>query len=240
MNKIINSKGEINNLHEINFYDIQQLCETMVNVAMENPELRERYETFYARKITKFSPELQFCIHELGLTIYDPFNRGKDEYLFSNGNRSFVTAAANLNKEKLNRRAVNIQNMGFPIMTDELLHVDKSLNSLENINSGIIDNDSYIDTRCVTNKEIFAQIYLMDLLASNKEIYEHYMAHKGEYPTTLDYLINALGMASVDLNEQGEIELSYTENVNEGTKDIVDFITEGSLVEETPAMGRAA
>ena len=66
-------------MHELHMYQIEGLCKAMMETAIKDEKYAAVYEEKYKGKYTYFSEALEFCLHELGWMLYDPFVTGKDE-----------------------------------------------------------------------------------------------------------------------------------------------------------------
>lgn len=224
MNMIINSKNELNTLEAFPFYELQNVCEVMLNKALEDDTYRKIYEEKYEGKITKFSCAIEFCLHELGLVISDPLNLEKNEVMFSNGKRSYIASKELIEKSDFNRHNIKEENIGFPILTDDAIKLDRTLDDTSEITNGLIDEDSYMNPLVIGSKEEFARIYLMHRMASNEELYNEYKNHIREYKSVLEFLIKKLGLAYVNTDEMGKKKFIYLPGINKNTTDIINHL----------------
>lgn len=230
---VIDSLGEF---HELPFYKIQELSEVITKTAIDkSSEYKTKFEEKYDGKITRFSKEFEFCIHELGWMLYDPFCEGKDEVLFSNGERTYVASMSFVKQDGFNRRSITNQNVGYPILTDETIQYNRDLNTIDGIEDGIIDEQGYVSASFVPSLNDLAQIELMYSMMRDEEVYKDYMAHKDEYATSLEYVTSKKNVISVSRLEDGTYTLGF---VSENDGKVASFIealkASGKLAELKP------
>ncbi len=205
--------------HALPFYEIQGLMKSIVKTATsKSKKYQEIYEK-YQKSITRFSPELEFCLHELGWMICDPFLQGNDEVLFSNGNRCYLASKEYVLREGFDRHSINVD-LGYPILTDENVKYDRSMN-IENMNEGIIDSKGYVDAGFTDSLDTLAEIELMEETTSDKKAYLDYMNSKDVYATKLEYLTSKKNVISAKKLEDGTITIQF---VSENDGVVQEFI----------------
>ncbi len=223
---IINSKKEFK---ELPIYNIQGLMETIVNVAIKSPKYKEKFEQ-YQKKVTRFSPELEFCMHELGWMIYDPFLSGKDEVLFSNGNRYLLASWDYINKDSFNRKAIDVD-LGFPILTDENIRYDKNVKT-ESIRNGFIDSQGYIDVSFASTPNNAADIIVFERLIRDKDAYDKYQASKDLYVDNFSYLTSQKNVIFAKRLEDGNLSLQYVSDNDGKVRDIINRLDKEGIIKE--------
>lgn len=229
MNGVIDTKREF---HELPFYKIKELCEVMVKTAvLEDAALKDKYDNEYKNKITRFSCDIEFVIRELGWMIYDPLCLGRDEVLFSNGERSFIASMDYIRSINYDIRSIVNNKAGFLPLTDELLAYDKSLSDTSNKGTGIVDERGYISSDRMPSLNDLASLSLMYDLMSDEEIYKDYLEHRHEFPTSLEYVTSKPNVISLERMDDGKLTLGFVSE-NDG---IV-----GSFIERLEKEGRIA
>lgn len=214
---VFDSKKEF---HEIPFYEIQGLMSEISKKATElKPGLKERFEE-YDKKITRFSKELEFVLHELGWYLYDPFCLGKDEVLFSNGKRMYLASTSFIMQPDFDRKTITGETTGYPILTDEVVGYDSSFN-YKNIDEGIVDENGYVDCRFAGGLEELAEIELLHELIKNQMEYENYINTIHEYNSKLEYITNKPNVIAAKKQDDGSISLYF---VSENTGAVKEFI----------------
>lgn len=230
MTGVIDSKGDFHNLY---FYKIQELCEVMVNTAiLDSDDLKIKYETEYKGKITRFSSEVEFCLHELGWMIYDPFCQERDEVLFSNGNRCYVASTKYVKKVGFDRKKVNNDKIGFPLLTDEAIDYQEDLANIDKINEGIVDERGFISAKFLPNMNDLASIVLMFDLIKNEEKYNDYINHKDEYANALEYLTSKKNVISIKKLENGTFALEFVSENDGKVQSFIDNLEKMNKVAE--------
>lgn len=205
--------------HELPFYEIQGLMKNIVETATKKSKKYQEIYSEYKKNITRFSPELEFCLHELGWMLYDPFLQGNDEVLFSNGQRCYLASREYVLKEGFDRHSINVD-LGYPMLTDENVKYDANMN-IENMDEGIIDSKGYVDAGFTDSLDTLAEIEVMEETISNKEAYLDYLDSKDTYDTKLDYITSKKNVISAKRLEDGTITLQY---VSENDGVVQDFI----------------
>ena len=216
---LIDSQGRF---HEVDYYEIQNLCEVMVQAAInKSPVLRKVFEEKFANKITRFSKELEFCLHILGWMVYDPFALGRDEVLFSNGERSYIASSEVITKPGFDRTKIKNNNLGFPILTDEVVGFDSTLNHIENYNKGIIDERGYVDASFVPTLKSLADIILMHDMIKDKELYEEFTSRGKNNHHPLDFLTARKNVIAIKKLDNGKYMMHFADE-NDGR--VLEFI----------------
>lgn len=205
--------------HELPFYEIQGLMQNIVETATKKSKKYQKIYSDYKKKITRFSPELEFCLHELGWMIYDPFLQGNDEVLFSNGSRCYLASKDYVLQKGFDRHRVN-SDLGYPILTDEFVKYDPHLN-ISNIDEGIIDSKGYVDAGFTDSLDTLAEIEVMEETIRDKNMYLDYLRSKDTYNTKLEYITSKKNVISARKLEDGSITLQY---VSENDGLVEDFI----------------
>lgn len=205
--------------HELPFYEIRGLMKNIVETATKKSKKYQEIYSEYKKNITRFSPELEFCLHELGWMLYDPFLQGNDEVLFSNGQRCYLASREYVLKEGFDRHSINVD-LGYPMLTDENVKYDANMN-IENMDEGIIDSKGYVDAGFTDSLDTLAEIEVMEETISNKEAYLDYLDSKDTYDTKLDYITSKKNVISAKRLEDGTITLQY---VSENDGVVQDFI----------------
>lgn len=224
------------NFRELYFYKMQGLFEIMTKVAIEvSPELKEKYEKEYKSKITRFSSELEFCLHELGWMIFDPFCQGRDEVLFSNGYRSYVASTDYVKAPNFDRKSIDSDETGFPILTDEYVSYDPELKDYDKMDGGIIDEQGYVSSFFMPSMEDLATLELMHKMIRDEKTYIDYLIHKDEFSSALEYLTSKKNVIGIKKINDGSCTLEF---VSENDGKVQDFIeklkSEGRIAEFSP------
>lgn len=208
------------NFHELPFYEIEGLCEAIVNKACElSEEYKAKYEE-YQKNITRFSAPFEFCLHELGWMLYDPLLTGKDEVLFSNGSRSYVATVNFVSSPDFNRKSINDENFGYPRLEDETIGFDPNI-SITSINSGIVDSGGYVDSTFADSIDTLAEIEVMMENIRSEEAYNEYMENRHLFPSKLEYITSRPNTLKAEKLPDGNISLQF---VSENTGKVEEFI----------------
>ena len=197
---------------EMPIYKIGEMARQAATVAEKNKDYKATLAE-YRKNITRFNPEIEFIINELGFMIYDPLLKGKDEVLFSNGERHFIASTAFVTKEGFDRKAIRSE-AGFPVLTDENMHYSNVLDE-NKIIKGIIDERGYLDFTPVKKLNALAEIILMDKLFDDVFIAEDYMKNKDKYKNALDYVTSKDNTLAIRKEEDGKFNLQYVSDNNE-------------------------
>lgn len=233
MTGVFDSKG---NFRELYFYKMQELFEVMTKAAIDvSPELKEKYENEYKSKITRFSSELEFCLHELGWMILDPFCQGEKTVLFSNGHRSYVASTDYIKAPNFDRKSIDNNETGFPILTDEYVSYDPELKDYDKMDGGIIDEQGYVSSFFMPSMEDLATLELMHKMIRDEKAYIDYLMHKHEFPSALEYLTSKKNVIAIKKLNDGSCTLEF---VSENDGKVQDFIkkleSEGHIAEFVP------
>lgn len=208
------------NFHELPFYEIEGLCEEIAaKAASLSNDYREKYED-YKKNITRFSASFEFCLHELGWMLYDPFSLGNDEVLFSNGERCYIASMDYVTKEGFNRKDVQNKEVGYPRLDDTTIGYDPNI-SITSINNGIVDSEGYVDSSFADSLDTLADIEVMFENISSREAYQTYMSSKPYYQTKLEYITSRPNTMSARKLPDGNISLQF---VSENTGKVEEFI----------------
>lgn len=219
MNGVIDTKREF---HELPPYKIEELCKTMVDVAIsEDEELKKKYENEYKKKITRFSCNIEFVLRELGWMIYDPLCLGRDEVLFSNGKRDFIASMDYIRSINYDIRSIVNNKAGFLPLTDELLEYDKDLENTSNKNTGLVDDRGYISAINMPSLNDLASLSLMNDLMSDKSVYSDYKNHRDEFRSALEYVTSKRNCISIERMDDGKLTLGF---VSENDGKVQSFI----------------
>lgn len=231
--------------HQIDFYRVQDLCRAMVEVATsKDTKLRMDFEEHYLNKITRFSPEFEYCIHCLGWQLYDPLCLGRDEVLFSNGKRSYIASLDYVSKPGFNRLRVKNDDTGFPILTDEAIGYKASLNDLDGIEEGIVDERGYVDASFASSLTHLAALELMFDMMCDEQAYKEYMMFQqiskqnGTVPpSALQILTGKKNVIAVKKREDETYGLSFVSENDGVVQDFIDALTaSGKLANMLPEM----
>ena len=223
-------------MHELPFYEIEGLCNAIVETAVKKSEdYRAKFEE-YKRKITRFSPAFEFCLHELGWMLYDPFCLGNEEVLFSNGKRFYVASVDYVKKEGFNRTDINNDSVGYPRLEDKVVGYDRAIND-DAINEGIVDSRGYVDVGFTDSLYTLAEIEVMNENIGNKESYEDFLKNRDNFETTLDYLTSKPNVIAAKKLADGTICLRFVSENDGLVQDFIDRIQgEGKLAEFIPVV----
>lgn len=206
--------------HELPFYEIEGLCNEIVKTAVSKSEkYKELYEE-YKKNITRFSPAFEFCIHELGWMLYDPFCLGNDEVLFSNGKHCYVASTSYIEKPDFDRHSVDNPEVGYPTLTDAAIGYDPEIKT-DSINEGIVDELGYVDSGFANSLDTLAEIEVMFSMMKDKNAYEEYIQNKDLYTTKLDYITSKKNVISAKKLEDGSVSIGF---VSENDGKVQDFI----------------
>ncbi len=221
------------NFHELYFYKLQGLFETMTKAACEaDNQLKEKFEKEYKNKITRFSCELEFCLHELGWMIFDPFCRGKDEVLFSNGKRSYVASVDYVKAPGFNRKNVDNEETGFSILTDEYVSYDPELKNYEAMDGGIIDELGYVSSFFMPSMEDLATLELMHKMIKDEKSYIDYLMHKDEFAGALEYLTSKKNVIAIKKLDDGSCTLEFVSENDGKVQKFIDKIEKENKIAE--------
>ncbi|MCX4248857.1 MAG: hypothetical protein OSJ65_03745 [Bacilli bacterium] len=208
------------NFHELPFYEIEGLCEKIAEKSASlSDDYKEKYEE-YKKNITRFSAAFEFCLHELGWMLYDPFTLGNDEVLFSNGERCYIASMDFVKKEGFNRKDVQNKEVGYPRLDDTTIGYDPNI-SITSINQGIVDSEGYVDSSFADSLDTLADIEVMFENISSKDAYQMYMSSKNYYQTKLEYITSRPNTMSAQKLPDGNISLQY---VSENNGKVLEFI----------------
>ena len=206
--------------HELPFYEIEGLCDAIVATAVAKSEdYRLKFEE-YKKNITRFSASFEFCMHELGWMLYDPFCIGEDEVLFSNGNRCYVASVNYVSKEGFDRHSITNESVGYPRLEDSVIGYDPNI-SVDSIKEGIVDSKGYVDSSFTDSLNTLAEIEVMFDNISDEEAYLDYMRSKDQYATKLDYLTSKKNVIAAKKLDDGSVSIRY---VSENDGKVADFI----------------
>lgn len=224
-------------MHELPFYEIEGLCENIVQTAITKSEkYRETYEE-YKRKITRFSPAFEFCMHELGWMLYDPFCLGQDEVLFSNGHRCYLASLDYVKTPGFDRKKIDNEEMGFPRLDDETVGYDPKI-SVDSIKEGIVDSKGYIDCGFTDSLGTLAEIMVMNENIKDKEAYLDCLRSREDYPTRLDYLTSKKNVIAAKKLEDNTVSLRYVSENDGLVQEFIDRLREtNQLADLIPIIG---
>lgn len=208
------------NFHELPFYEIEGLCDRIASKACElSDEYKEKYSE-YQKNITRFSASLEFCLHELGWMIYDPLSLGEDEVLFSNGSRSYISSLEYVKNPNFDRKSIQDDNFGYPRLDDDTIGFDPNI-SITSVNSGIVDEEGYVDSGFVDSLDTLAEIEIMTENIRSEEAYKEYLETRYLYPSRLEYITSRPNTLKAEKLPDGNISLQY---VSENSGKVEDFI----------------
>lgn len=234
---VIDSRGEF---HELPFYEIQGLCEKVAQTAAELVPGHKYDLEDMGKEYTRFSKELEFCLHKLGWYLYDPFLEGKDQVLISNGERCYLCSMEFVKKEGFRRESITNTKIGFPALTDKNVGYDKTLNPDSVKTEGIVDAKGYVDSEFAGSLESLAEIELMHELIADKDAYEEYMKNRDMYENALSYLTSRENVIAAK-KVGDKISLSYVSD-NDGV--VANFIEKldvtDRLAELTPIVANTS
>lgn len=232
MTGMIDNKGEF---HEINFYNIQGLCEAMTDAAINNDELLcQDYEENFKKKLTRFSPEFEFCLHRLGWKLYDPFCLGGKDVLTSNGEVSFLSLAETVVNPEFDRYAVKNPRSSYPKLTDELLGYQADLKTLTEMETGLVDEKGYIRASETVGLNNLARLTWMFKMMNSKEAYEYYMEHRHEYESSLDFYADYKNEVVVKNLRNGTYSLRFASENDGEVKEFVERLEREGKIAEMP------
>lgn len=208
------------NFHEIPFYEIEGLCEKIASKSSElSYEYKAKYDEYKAN-ITRFSSAFEFCLHELGWMLYDPFSLGKDEVLFSNGSRCYIASLKYVKTPGFDRKSINEEEFGYPRLYDREIGYDPNI-SITSINNGIVDEKGYVDSAFTDSIDVLADIEVMMENIRSEESYNEYMASRLLYPSKLEYLTSRKNTMKAEKLPDGNISLQF---VSENDGKVLNFI----------------
>lgn len=219
------------NFHELPFYEIEGLCRTIAEKSSElNEEYKARYEE-YKTKITRFSPAFEFCLHELGWMLYDPFSIGEDEVLFSNGERCYVTSLEYVKTPGFKRASINEPNFGYPRLEDSAIGYDPNI-SITSINNGIVDERGYVDSGFADSIDVLADIEVMMENIKSEESYGTYMESRYLYPSKLEYLTSKPNTMKAEKLPDGNISLQFVSENNGKVQNFIERLKNADMLAE--------
>ena len=223
--------------HELPFYEIEGLCNEIVATAIsKSEEYRAKYEE-YKNNITRFSPAFEFCLHELGWMLYDPFCLGTDEVLFSNGHRCYIASINYVKKEGFDRHSITNENVGYPRLDDQVVGYDPNI-QVDSIKEGIVDEKGYVDGSFVDSLYTLAEIEVMFNNIKDKEAYLDFMRSKNQYETKLDYLTSKKNVIAAKKLEDGSVSIRFVSENDGKVQEFIDNLKEsGKLADFTPIVG---
>ena len=86
-------------------------------------------------------------------------------------------------------KAITRTDIGFPILTEEIVGYDRSLENIDSYDDGIVNEKGYISSKMVNgNLDALAKVILMHELSRSEELYNHYLKNRGLYLSQLEYL----------------------------------------------------
>ncbi len=234
MTGVIDTKGKF---HQLYFYKIEELCQVLTRKAIdENLDLRKKYNKMYHGKITRFSKDILFCLHELGWMIYDPFALGREEVLFSNGERAYIASLDYVQQPGFNRMDINNETVGFPLLTDKFIGY-KGLDSLDGIEEGIIDELGYVSSAFLPSLNDLATIILMFDMMKSEEVYRDYLEKRDVLKTPLEYITSKKNCISIKKLEDETYTISYVTENDGAVQDFIDALeASGKLAGATPTV----
>ena len=209
-------------LHELHMYQIEGLCKAMMTTAIKDEKYAAVYEEKYNGKYTYFSEALEFCLHELGWMLLDPFVTGKEDVLFSNGHQCYVTSLEKATSEGFDRHSIQRDELAINALTDETVSYDKSLTKVEEYDDGIVTDAGYVSAKFLgedLNK--LARIMILHRMIHDKELYDDFMVNRPAYSSALDYLTAFPNVIAVDKLENGQFLVRF---VSENDGRVLDFI----------------
>lgn len=213
---VLDSKLEF---HELPFYEIQGLMKKIVETATKKSKKYQNIYSEYEKNITRFSPEVEFCLHELGWMICDPFLQGNDEVLFSNGERCYLASREYVLRDGFDRHSINVD-LGYPMLTDATVKYDPKI-KLDSIDEGIIDSKGYVDAGFTDSLDTLAEIEVMEETIANKDAYYDYLKYKDTYTTKLEYITSKKNVISAKKLEDGSLTIQF---ISENDGKVQSFI----------------
>lgn len=217
--------------HNLPFYEIEGLCEAIANKSSElSEEYKAKYEE-YKKNITRFSPSFEFCLHELGWMLYDPFSLGEEEVLFSNGNRCYITSLDFVSKPGFDRKSINEENFGYPRLEDRTIGYDPNI-SITSINKGIVDERGYVDSNFADSIDILADIEVMMENMKSEEAYNEYLESRVHYPSKLEYLTSRPNRMKAEKLPDGNISLEFVSENDGKVQDFIDRLKNADMLAE--------
>lgn len=217
-------------------YEIRNLCDEMVRALLESDKpdekhLKDKYNNEYANKCTRFSPSVEFCIHELHMMIKDPLCLGNGEVLASNGKRAYLISEATFNSEGFDVTAVTKEDIGRPVLNDETVGYDPNITNLSLITKGIVDSDGYVDSSFVGSITSLGEIVLMDKLFSDKALYEDYIANRVYFSSPLEFITSKPNCIAI-AKENERYKLRYVSENDGKVQNFIDTLEQKDLIEE--------
>lgn len=213
-------------LHELHMYQIEGLCKAMMATAIKDEKYAQVYEEKYNGKYTYFSEALEFCLHELGWMLYDPFVTGKPEeqanVLFSNGEECYVTSYQEAISPEFDRLSKNNSAAAIKRLTDENVSYDKTLTKLDEYDDGIVTEQGYISSMFLgENLNKLSLLMILHRMIHDKDLYDDYLQNRPLYKDALSYLTAFPNVIAVDRQSNGQFLLSF---VSENDGRVLDFI----------------
>lgn len=216
--------------HELPFYEIQGLMKNIVETATKKSKKYQEIYSDYKKKITRFSPELEFCLHELGWMLYDPFLQNNDEVLFSNGNRCYLASREYVLRDGFDRHSINVD-LGYPILTDENVKYDANM-TIDNMNEGIIDSQGYVDAGFTDSLDTLAEIEVMQETIRDKKAYLDYLRSKDLFATKLEYITSKKNVISAKKLEDGSLTLQFVSENDGVVQEFIDTAKKENKIAE--------
>lgn len=209
-------------LHELHMYQIEGLCKVMMETAIKDEKYSGVYEEKYKGKYTYFSEPLEFCLHELGWMLLDPFVTGKEDVLFSNGHQCYITSLEKATSPEFDRLSIQRDDIAIKALTDETVSYDKTLNEIEKYDDGIVTEQGYISAKFLgedLNK--LARLMILHRMIHDKDLYDDFLENRPHYSSALDYLTAFPNVIAVDRLDNGQFLVRF---VSENDGRVLDFI----------------
>ena len=212
--------------HEISYYGIQGLATRLVEKAINmNQTVRDDFQINFKEKITRFSPEFEFLIHRLGWMLQDPYCKGSEDYLISNGHRCYMAKKELVENPKFDRTKITNEAIGYPILTDDNVMYKPFPLETDDIGTGIIDEQGFVSSTCVRqNNNMLASIELMFEMIRNKDTYMNYTnpETKELYKDASSFLTARENVLATSKQPNGNIRLSFVSENTGKVKDLID------------------
>lgn len=229
---IYNNLGEF---LEIDLYDVSRLCKSIVKKITEKNYSYKLLFYEYEKNITRFSPEFEFCLHELGMCLYDPLCTGKDQILFSKDKHAYLLAHNPFNEE-YRPKDFNIEDsrvevlLDFPELTDKNVGYQPNFENINIISEGIIDNKGYVDSSFSHGIKNLAKIELINELITDKNFYDNAIYKLMNKVPAINILTDRPNCLSITRNPDGKYSLEYLSDNNGKIERFIEDLKDNNLL----------
>lgn len=222
---------------EVNTYDIKSLCKSIVNKITSQDYQMKLLFYEYQKNITRFDPNFEFCLHELGLCVLDPLGTGKDQILLSHNKHTYLLQSNPFN-DSYKPKDFNLFDsktdiiIDYPTLTDKNVGYRDNFQDMSNITEGIADSYGYVDSFFVRGIDNLAKIELIDEMLGNKNYYDEdvYLLKHNIKP--LEILTNRSNCISIKRNPDGKFSIEFLSENTGKLKEFIDNLSNNNLISD--------